>query len=250
MDNPHENHRQRMAGRVLEKGADTLLDHELLEMLLYYALPRKDTNPIAHRLLKEFGSLRAVLSASPRELQRIEGIGPQSTLLFSLLQETIGRYERGQFGKKVVLDTVRKSIAYCKSLYVGVKYERIYLIFLNIHCQIIRTACIGEGDLGAVPVYTKRAVEEAIHASAHYAIMTHNHPGGIAQPSDQDLEATDHICRALATVDVRLNDHIIIGANDFCSFVAERWMNELVINADYRLAEQQINFKNRTKKIE
>lgn len=250
MDNPHENHRQRMAGKVLEKGADTLLDHELLEMLLYYAIPRKDTNPMAHRLIQEFGSLRAVISASPRELQRVEGIGQQSALLFSLLQETIGRYERGQFGKKVVLDTVRKSVAYCKSLFVGVKYERFYLIFLNVHCQVLRTVCVGEGDLDAVPIYSRRAVEEAIHASAHYAIMTHNHPSGIAQPSDKDLNATDQICRALAAVDVRLNDHIIIGANDFCSFVADQWMNELVTNADYRLAEQQINFKNVTKKIE
>lgn len=215
--NAHANHRARMKARVRRDGLDGLAEHEALEYLLFFAIPRKDTNELAHRLIDHFGSFCKVLEASEEELQKVEGIGPASAELIHAVLPFCRYYQRQSRGPVTSLRRVEKSIEYALLLDWSLQDERVYLILMNDTFFPLRTVLLGEGTPNQVQINRTKALREAARSSATCAILVHNHPGGFARPSGADLQATDNMKLVLANIGVELVDHIVVAGGEACS---------------------------------
>ena len=201
----HDGHRQRAKDRYRQLGADALADHELLELALFYAIPRQDTNETAHRLLKRFRSLQGVLQATPEELEKEEGVGRSAALLLCLIGD-ISRRARITSLPEKILNSPDRTGAYFMELLTGQKRELLYQVCLD-----------GKGTVSASPVHVRQVVENALYAGASTIILAHNHPSGVALPSDADVLVTRRIQEALAPLGIRLADHIIVADDDYVS---------------------------------
>lgn len=213
----HQGHRERLKQRCLEEGLDGFADHQVLELLLFYALPYQDTNGLAHRLLDTFGSLSAVLNADYSELLRVNGVGRHTAALLSFMPDLLRRYQMDQFGPRPNLSTLARAGDYCCSLFLGKNYECFYMICLDVQGNLNQAALIGEGSLSNVSVYPRIAAETALRHRAASVILTHNHPGGNPQASRDDLDVTDIVARALAAIGVDVLDHIIVARGQYYS---------------------------------
>ena len=215
MDGIHEGHRARMKKKLLENGERSLADHELLEVLLYYAIPRRDTNELAHRLLKQFGSLRGVLSAPVQELACVSGVGQQAALLLGMVPILCRR--AAQREKEQILNSVDACGAYFTELLGSSRREMLWQVCLDGKGKLLTCRCIGKGTVSASPVHVRQVVENALYAGASTIILAHNHPSGVALPSDADVLVTRRIQEALAPLGIRLADHIIVADDDYVS---------------------------------
>lgn len=216
-DHDHGGHRERMRARFLEGGLSGFAPHEALEMLLYYAIPRRDTNALAHRLLKHFGSLKAVLEAPPEQLSQVPGIGEQTAVLLTLVQQ-IGRMaDQERLGEKPVLTNLREARAYCALLFHGAMDEVLYVICLDAQGRVLRAVPAITGTIDEMAIYPRVIVGAAIRHNAHTVLLAHNHPSGVAEPSDADLATTEQLRAALGAVDIRLLDHIICAESECVS---------------------------------
>ncbi len=207
----HSGHRQRLRERYIKEGLESFEDHQILELLLFYSISRKDTNEIAHRLLDEFGSLARVLEASPEELMKVKDIGMNSAVLLSCFTGLMRRYNQSALSKKPVLSTSYRVNKYAAELMKGRNYENFYMVCLNASCEVINTKKLAEGTLDQVAAYPRRVVETALNSKAHSVILIHNHPEGTEEPSDADINLTRQINIALTSIDVELKDHIVVG---------------------------------------
>ena len=212
----HDGHRQRAKERYRQMGADALADHELLELALFYAIPRQDTNETAHRLLKRFRSLQGVLQAAPEELEQVEGVGKNAALLLRLMADISQRARITSLPEKI-LNTPDRTGAYFMELLTGQKRELLYEVCLDGKGKLLTCRCIGKGTVSASPVHVRQVVENALYAGASTVILAHNHPSGVALPSDADVLVTHRIQEALAPLGIRLADHIIVADNDYVS---------------------------------
>lgn len=218
-DNMHGGHRDRLRARFAAGGLDAMGDHEVLELLLTYAIARKDVNPIAHRLMKRFGSLSAVLEADVEDLMGVDGIGERSALLLHMMSGLSRRYMLDRLTPKPLLTTTEKAGEYASALYIGVKGEVLYLLCLDARCSLRRTVKLAEGSAASVSLDMQKLVGEALKVGAQNAILLHNHPAGSLKPSAQDVALTDQVLQALALVNVVLLDHIIVSEHGFYSFL-------------------------------
>ena len=215
--NPHADHRKRMRRRFLKDGFDSLAEHEKLELLLYYVYPRCDTNPIAHRLLDKFGSLSNVLEAPIKELETVGGVGEQCAVFLKLIPEISRAYQESKQELPRLYDYQAAGEYLCKK-YVGRTTEALTVIALDSKEQIRFCETLYEGSIDTLPIYNKRIVAIAVQYDAASIILAHNHPSGRLIPSQQDIKSTRDVCKALNTIGVRLEDHFIIGNNEFVSF--------------------------------
>lgn len=213
----HDGHREKMRARFLTGGLDSFAPHEALELLLYYAIPRRDTNAIAHTLMERYGSLSAVLNAPVEDLQRVEGIGESAAILLHLVPQIYRRASVEDAAQDTALNSSAKAGKYLLSLFEGKKREMIYQLCLDRKGKLLACKNLGEGGVAAVVLDIRRVVENAILTSASGVILAHNHPSGIALPSNEDYIMTDKAKAALAAVDVVLMDHIIVADGDFVS---------------------------------
>ena len=218
----HEGHRERLRKRYKREGLTGFAAHEVLELLLTYAIPRLDTNPIAHRLMDRFGSLHAVLEASPEELEQVQGVGPQASTLLTLLLPVMRMYEQEKLLPRPQLNTYAELAAYCRTLFLGAGNEKMYLLCLDAKLKLLATVLIANGTPTEVNVLPRMVVAELIRRNAVGAVITHNHPSGSAEPSAEDLELTFAIQSILRSVDIRLYDHVLIAGNQDFSFFANR----------------------------
>lgn len=216
--NIHGGHRDRMRERFLKEGADGFADHELLEMLLYGVIPRGNTNEIAHRLLKEFGSFSNLLESDFKEIQKTAGVGERSALFFSLIFELIRRYEREKMEPKPTLRSIQGSADYCRALVGNYPVERLYLLCMDNARRVIHTSKLAEGTISQVYVHPRTVLEKVMRFNASGVILCHNHPHGWIKPSKDDVELTVRIQEAMRLIDVEMVDHIIIGENTYFSF--------------------------------
>ena len=221
----HEGHRQRLRDRFLLDGLDGFAPHEVLELLLCYAIPQKNVNPLAHALLDHFGSLHGVFEASPEDMQRVDGIGPYAAAFLSLMAPLGRRIELSRMGQKPRLQNHREAQAYCISLLSGLRHEHFYLLALDAKLHLAGAALIGKGSLSEVPAYPRLAVEAAIKHNAHSVILCHNHPGGSLEPSDADLHTTFRLVEVLSGIDVSVMDHIIVAGEKAGSMVQMGYMH-------------------------
>ena len=215
----HEGHRQRLRDRFLQDGLNGFAPHEVLELMLCYAIPQKDVNPLAHALLKHFGSLHGVFDASPEQLVQVEGIGPYTAAFLYLIMPLNRKIEFSRMGQKPVLKNRKDAQAYCVNLLSGMHHEHFYLLALDAQMQLLGSQLIGKGSIAQVPAYPRLAVEAAIKYNAHSVILCHNHPGGSILPSDADLQVTCRLAEVLAGIDVTVLDHMIVAGTQSASMV-------------------------------
>lgn len=218
-DSIHKNHRKRVKERFLQEGLDHFSDVQALELLLFYSIPQGDTNPLAHELLKRFGSLAQVLEASPEELQKVSGIGEHSALLLRLINEMSRYYLVNRTSKITILSTVESCARYIVPYFYGRRNETVFLLCLDAKCKVLCCREVGEGSVNSAGISIRRIVEAALSVNATSVVLAHNHPSGVALPSDEDLATTRRLAEALKSVEVHLVDHIVVADDDYISMV-------------------------------
>ena len=203
----------------METGLDSFTDVQALELLLFYAIPQKDTNPIAHALLNRFGSLSQVLDADAEELERVPGISDHAATLLRLVTQ-LGRFYQVDTAQRTeALTSIDACGAYLVPHFFGRKVETVFLLCLDAKCKVLCCREIGEGSVNAASISVRKVVEAALSANATSVVLAHNHPSGVALPSADDVQTTRRIAAALSAVEVRLIDHIVVAEGDFISMV-------------------------------
>ncbi len=219
----HTDHRQRMRERFMQQGFDGFALHEILEVLLYYSIPRRDTNEQAHELLEHFGSLRALFDASVEELEEIPGIGPQTIVLLKMIPELTRRYAMEPLPKLPIFSSLSKIAEFFCRRFIGTDHECMYMMLLNNRMQMIDCICISQGTVNSSAVSTARLVELAMRKKAGAVVLAHNHPNGLAIPSSADLDITDLIMDNFRATDIVLLEHLIIVEDRFCTILESRY---------------------------
>lgn len=221
----HEGHRQRLAERFAKEGFESFAEHETLEFLLFHVLPRVDTNIIAHRLIKAFGSLSGVLEADAKDLERVSGIGKKAAAFLTMFPDAFRAYERSRLGKRPAIRSIRDACDYTRALLFGKPFEQFYMIWLGTQNRVIHCERLSEGSVCESPVYINRIATAALRHHAVKCVVAHNHPGGSVQPSAADIRTTQDILATLHTLGIELVDHIIISDNEAFSFQADSLMS-------------------------
>ena len=212
----HDGHRARKKEQFRQHGLDGFADHEVLELLLYYAIPRKDTNVTAHLLLERFGSLDEVMHAPVDELKKVKGMGENAALFLRLIP-AVCQYAEQNGKKDEILNSVEKSGQYFMKLLRDERREVIYMACLDQKGKVLRCCRLVEGDVNMAPLSVRQAVEQALVANAAMVQLAHNHPSGIALPSEEDIYVTRMIKEVLSPLNIRLIDHIVVADGDFVS---------------------------------
>ena len=213
----HDGHRERLRQSFLEHGLSSMNDINALELLLFYAVPRRDTNELAHLLLQHFGSLDGVFSASAEELCEVEGIGAYAASLLTLVPEIM---KKSRLSKSREIRQIRSSDdagEYLLPYFMNERDEVVYLLCLDSKRAVICCAEMGRGVVNSVDTSVRRIVEKALKVKACSVIVAHNHPDGLALPSREDDLFTKCLYNALETVGIRLEDHIIVADEDYIS---------------------------------
>lgn len=218
----HAGHRERVRQKFIQNGLDPFQDHEVLEFLLFYAIPMKDTNELAHKILNEYGSIDNLFEASPKEISENCGVSENVAVLLSLVPQLARRYMLSRFKDKPLLDTVEKAGAYCIALFVGSVIEKMYVICLNNRMLLTGVQLVGEGTIDEMHFYAREIVKAIMQYKAVYVLLAHNHPSGMLAASANDIKATSAIIKALEHINVKVLDHIIVGGLDFYSFSQKR----------------------------
>ncbi len=205
----HSGHRQRMKERFLVSGLEGFSDHEVLELTLFYAIPRRDVNELSHKLVETFGSYKGVFDADFEDLCKVEGIGENAATLIKLMAESFRRYALDD-EKVFVYDNLKKVGEYAVKLYIGVSVEKLYAMLFDNKMKLLDTVMLAEGAVNSVRVSTRTVCEKAIKKNASSIILIHNHPGGTPYPSDEDKRFSSFLRDLLANFDITLIDHIIV----------------------------------------
>ena len=206
----HEGHRLRLRERFESSGLDSFAQHEALELLLTYAIPRKDTKPIAKALIGRFGSVGGVLCAPYEELRCVPGIGGSAATLISLLLPLSRLYYREQADRAQSRPAAGEWAEYCRTLLMGERYEKVYVLALDGKGGLIQKTLISSGDEGEAAFYPRLAVAALLRAGAQGAVLCHNHPDGDARPSLADRQLTEALIPLLKSLGIELLDHIIV----------------------------------------
>ena len=212
----HDGHREKMRQRYLKGGLEGFADHEALELLLYYAIPRRDTNPIAHALMERYGSLSAVLTAPVEDLCKVEGIGESAAILLRLAPQLYQKARLSDAEQETVLNSVDR-VTYLLQRFIGERREVVYQLCLDRKGKLLACKRLGEGGVASADLDIRKLMENAILTSASAVILAHNHPSGVALASKEDYAATTRVREALATIGVTLVDHIIVADGDYVS---------------------------------
>ncbi len=216
----HEGHRARLRERFLAHGADSMPDYELLELVLFRAIPRRDVKPLAKTLLKLFGDFNHALAAPQARLAEIEGVTPAVIAELKIVEAAAHRFARARVINRPALSSWGALMDYCKTVMAHRETEEFRLLFLDRKNVLIADEPQARGTVDHVPVYPREVVRRALALNASALIMVHNHPSGDPAPSRADIDMTARIKAALATVGVTLHDHLVIGKDRDASFHA------------------------------
>lgn len=211
-------HRQRIKTKYEKSGLNGWLDYEVLELVLSYSIPRKDTKSIARELLLRFKSINGVLDADNRDLQSVNGILKHTALFLNLLKDISVLYMEKRMFERDLLSSPQVVYDYLKVSLKGLMDEGFKMLFLDNRNQLVAMETLKNGTVNQTIVFPRKIVERALFHHAVGVLIAHNHPSGSVEPSQEDQEVTKDIREALKTVDITLLDHIIIGGNEFFSF--------------------------------
>ena len=213
----HDGHRERLRNRFLNDGLDHFNDIQALELLLFYAIPRRDTNEIAHALLARFKTVAQVLDAPVEELKKVPGVGDNAATFLSLVS-AMGRYYLiSQANRVEILNSIEECGSYLMPFFRGKRNETVFMLCLDAKCKVLCCREIGEGSVNTASVPIRKLVECALSANATSVVLAHNHPSGLAFPSDEDRYTTMRIAAALDVVDVVLVDHLVMSEDEYIS---------------------------------
>lgn len=215
----HDGHRDRLRQRLIKSGADSLENHEIIELLLYYAVPRKDTNELAHLLMDSFGSISAIMDAPFSCLSEVDGIGESSALLLKLIPVLARLYMEDKYKNLDKIMTEEKVHKMILNKFIGRTNENIALMLMDSKHKLLFFGIVCEGNTNASDIHIGKIMNLAVKYNAAYCILAHNHPSGVALPSNQDLETTRALSSAFRLLGVRLLDHIIVADNDSISLL-------------------------------
>jgi len=217
-DEPHyKGHRQRLRERFLSGGSDALQDYELLELLLFMAIPRRDVKPLAKTLLKSFGSLPELMAASVNDLTRIDGISENTATAIKSVEALATRMMKQDLEGKPVLNSWTRLMDYCYATMAHEKKEHFRILFLNKKNALIGDEIQGSGTVDHTPAYPREIMKRSLELGATAIILMHNHPSGDPKPSQADIDMTAQIIRAAEPFNITVHDHIIISRNGYTS---------------------------------
>jgi DNA repair protein RadC len=217
-----DGHRARMRQRLLTAGPDALADHEMLEMILFIALPRRDTKPIARAMLTRFGSFGAVIGAPVPELLAIEGLGEAGAAAIKLVQAAAQRMLRHKAAELPVLSSWDRTIDYLTAAMAHERVEQFRVLFLDNRHRLIADEVQGRGTIDRTPAYPREVVKRCLELNATGIVLAHNHPSGEPTPSRDDIAMTGEIVRAATALGIRVHDHVVVGKGKCVSFRSER----------------------------
>ncbi len=235
----HKSHRQRVYDRLQKEGIESFADHEILEVLLFFTIPRKDVNPLAHKLLDEYGSLSGIMDASIHDLIKTRGISKRSAILLTLIPSMLRRYNLDKIQPRSPLDSSEKSCKYAKALMIGKSNETCYLLCLDSRNRLINAVHIKEGTPNELILNARSIVIAATKHEASSVILVHNHPRGSLKPSFEDISCTRKIALALGVIGIPLLDHIIVSEDSELSFKRENLMDEIIKSVALRIEAEQ-----------
>ena len=213
----HKDHRKRMKARFLKEGLDSFDHHNILELMLFYAIPQGDTNPVAHRLLEEFGSFSGVLNASMENLCQVKGVGEHAATLIKLFAAVARPYLDDSNSGGIFLTNTEEAGRYITPKFIGRTVETAYLICLDGKRKVTYCGILNEGSVDSVPIFVRSIVEKAIAVNASSVILAHNHPTGFALPSADDVRTTRLVAAALEPLSIRLLDPLVVAMGDCVS---------------------------------
>ena len=213
----HSGHRQRMKERYLTTGLDGFSDHEVLEMLLFYALPYRDTNGLGHQLADSFGGFANVMQAEYEDLLQVPGITPHTATLIRLCGDIGRRYQRQVSGRVTHLFDTESLIEFAKPWFLGERKESVLLISLDNKRKLLNATRIFSGSVNSAQFDLRTAVQQALRDNATAVVLAHNHPNGFAFPSQADADTTQRVANVLSPLSIRLIDHLVVAENDCLS---------------------------------
>ena len=211
-------HRQRLRDRFMKVGGEAMADYELLELILFQAIPRRDVKPLAKDLMSTFGSFSSVITAPAERLQEFKGLSETAIAGIKMMQEVAVRLSREEIMDKPVLSSWQALINYCRTAMAHRKTEQIRILFLDRKNTLIADELQGEGTVDHTPVYPREVVKRALDLHASALILVHNHPSGNTAPSQGDIAMTKEIQEACAKLNITIHDHLIIGKKGHSSF--------------------------------
>jgi DNA repair protein RadC len=216
-----EGHRERMRARILAGQGETMADYELLEMMLFIALPRVDTKTLAKTLIARFGSYSAVIAAPPEELVQVKGIGESAVATLKVVQLAAQRLARAEVVERPVLNNWDRLMDYLHAVLARERVEQFRVLFLDTRNRLLADEAQARGTVNHTPVYPREVVKRALELKATGLILVHNHPSGDPTPSRDDLEMTQEVKRAASALSIVLHDHVIVGNGTWLSFRRE-----------------------------
>ncbi len=220
---PHfHGHRDRLRQRFVASGAEAIADYELLELILFRLLPRRDTKPVAKALIERFGTFSEVLGAPPHLLEEIEGLGPTAVTDLKVILAAAQRFARDEIRDRPVLDSWSELIDYCHSQMAFEEKEQFRILFLDKKNQLIADEVQQVGTVDHTPVYPREVIRRSLELSATALILVHNHPSGDPSPSSADVAMTRAIKEVAAPLGITLHDHVIIGRSGHVSLRARK----------------------------
>jgi DNA repair protein RadC len=216
-----DGHRGRMRARLLIAGPEALADHEMLEMILFLALPRRDTKPIVRALLSRFGGFAGVIAAPLAEMVQVEGLGEAGAAALKVVQAAALRLVRGAVMDQPVLGNWDQLMEYLVARLAYEKVEQFRVLFLDNRNRLMGDEVLGHGTVNHAPVYPREVLKRALELHANAVILTHNHPSGDPTPSHEDIAMTREILRAAEALRIAVHDHVIVAGTRWLSFRRE-----------------------------
>lgn len=213
----HDGHRERVFKKFAKNGFAGLEEHEKLEIILFFSIPRPDTNVTAHELLQKYHNIAGVMDAPESELTKFKHVTNRTFYLFKMIKEASVTYELEKSGDKSYMTSVDEFGTYFQLYLANAEVEKLVVMCLDSRGKVLNVEVVCEGDISNVPLNSRKLMEIALNSKATEVVVAHNHPGNVAFPSREDVESTERIKDVLQSIGVRLKDHLIVTRDDFCS---------------------------------
>jgi len=210
-------HRERLRERLREVGGEAIADYELLELVLFRAIPRRDVKPLAKSLIQRFGSFAEAIAAKPERLAELEGMSAAAITEFKILEAGAKRFAKGAVGKRLQIGSWSALIDYCRTAIAFADHEEFHVLFLDKRNGLIADERQGAGTVDHTPVYPREVVRRALELAASGLVLVHNHPSGDPSPSPADIKATLDIIAVAAPLGVTVHDHVIVARDGHAS---------------------------------
>lgn len=232
-ENIHKGHRIKVRNKFYESGFSGMASHNILEILLFFGIPYKDTNPIAHDLINRFGSLSAVLEAKRTDLMQIKGMTENAACLLTMILPLYRKYSEDLIARKRTFNSVKETADFLRTLYIdNNNNERVYVLCFDANNNLVTFRMLNEGDIRSSSVDLRKLASIILETNAASVVISHNHPHGVSLPSSEDIVVTKDIVSLLATLKVKLNDHIIVTDTDYFSMAGSTRFAHIFLNIE------------------